>query len=206
MLIDRFLKAVEEGRVEDAGKALEEGCDVNSRGPDGLTALMLAVRNEDCPMASLLLSNGADAEACSGEEMTVVEHALLKCRFPDMFTLLRKYGAVPDQESLDAHFRDACSWFPVDMRKLETLLSLGADPDSRLFGPPALHRAVLQHDGKGRKRDNRPLVRFLLGKGVDPMSLDGEGRSALDKAQEDNGDKEIIDLLTGKMKQPVFRT
>lgn len=192
---DDLLDAVKGGDLERTEELLLSGREVDQRDSDGRTALMLAVRMSRPDLTGLLLEHGADVMAESGCGQSAMEHALLCCKDKTVFQLLLDHGAKLDQDSLDASFRDACSWFPPDLEKLRLLLWLGADPDSKRFGPPSLHLAVLQHASHGRKRDNRGVVSLLLSAGADVKAKTEDGKTALDWAREDNEGSEIIEML-----------
>ena len=55
-----FLEAVRAGDVQAVSRLLESGVDVNARGADGATALLLAANNSE--MVELLLDSGADVD------------------------------------------------------------------------------------------------------------------------------------------------
>ncbi len=58
-----LLEAAEKGKVKRILKALENGADVNTRGPVGRTPLMKAVTHQHLEAAGLLIERGADVNA-----------------------------------------------------------------------------------------------------------------------------------------------
>jgi hypothetical protein len=76
--------------------------------------------------------------------------------------------------------------------KLEALAAAGADLDARdARGRNLLHAAVERH--------NPVAVEFLLGKGLDPLAKDLEGRTPLDIARMATGPSRCLDLLERAM-------
>src|SRR5438552_1936993 len=70
-----LLTAIRNGDYSTAQKLLAAGAGVNSRDPDGTTALMHAVIESDAKMMTLLLDKGADFNAANASGSTALMYA-----------------------------------------------------------------------------------------------------------------------------------
>lgn len=70
-----LLYAVFNGHAAVAGYLLEQGADVDQRGPNGMTPLMVAVRNQNAALVALLLAADADEDLKDFEGRTALAQA-----------------------------------------------------------------------------------------------------------------------------------
>ncbi len=67
---DEFLEAVEMGRINKVQQYINSGGDLNIRGDNGITALMIACDRGHIEIVKLLIAAGADVNAKDDEGFT----------------------------------------------------------------------------------------------------------------------------------------
>jgi ankyrin repeat protein len=152
-----LLVAIRNGDHASVQKLLRAGANVNSRDPDGTTALMHSVLESDVSMMKLLLDSGAEVNARNALDSTALMYAaadfektrLLLNRGADV-KVKGKGGATPMSVAVSAFGST-----PV----LRLLMAKGAEPENRLM------------IGAAQKGDLE-AVRFLLSIGVSPGEAD----------------------------------
>jgi len=70
-----LMRAVAIGNVEIVQSLLEEGADVNERGPRESTALMYAAGGGHTEIVKMLVESGADVDAVEDSGCTALHHA-----------------------------------------------------------------------------------------------------------------------------------
>lgn len=135
--------AVEKGHLEVVRFFVQEGADLEAKGPRGDTVLHEAARQSDLSFAELLLEHGANMEARNDDGDTPIHVA---CQRVDDDTAVRFFvarGAAVDARDTEmgTPLHQAAQWENADA--LRALLEGGADPDAQhLDGWTALHTAA----------------------------------------------------------------
>tara|TARA_Y100001968_G_scaffold308706_1_gene327800 strand:- start:588 stop:971 length:384 start_codon:yes stop_codon:yes gene_type:complete len=97
-----FWTASQLGHIKVVKEHLNNGIDVNSKrnnSPNGSTALALAVAMQHYDMIEFLITNGADVNATSSMDKTVLDYASgTSKKDKQIFDLLRKHGAKTAEE------------------------------------------------------------------------------------------------------------
>lgn len=96
MTLSHFIRA---GDLALVTQAIAAGADVNARGPDGLTPLMIASALGQAQAVALLLTAGADPLAAEPRMGAVAIHKAAQSGSADVIGLLLDYGAFIDQQS-----------------------------------------------------------------------------------------------------------
>lgn len=91
--------AIRVGDLAEVAEVLLSEPDVNRRGPDGLTPLMVAAGLGQAQMVELLLTAGADVLALEPRMGSTSLHKAAQSGIPDTITLLLDHGAFIDQQS-----------------------------------------------------------------------------------------------------------
>ena len=184
------------GRIVDL--LLERRSDINARDEDGKTPLVHAIRNakigreSDLQGLELLLERGADINARDKHGRTPLVHAIgnaaaeLRSNL-QILELLLEWGA-------DVNIPSAVGWTPIQLaiqrgekQAAEILLKYGskAIEGTKLT---LLHETVCKLDAGIEE------VERLLAQGIDPNSLDENGRTPLHEAVKRNYDL-FVELL-----------
>jgi ankyrin repeat protein len=88
-----LLGAVAAGDKAQVGTLIAQGADVNAKGYDGQTPLMIAARYKQKEVAELLIGHGADVNARDSNGMTPLHAAVTKSYNKDIVELLIAKGA-----------------------------------------------------------------------------------------------------------------
>jgi hypothetical protein len=138
-----FFALCQNGTLEEVGRAIKSGANVNAKNGYGVTPLMRAVFENDLEIIELLIKKGADVNAQNENGYSVLMAALDHEKPVEVIHLLRQNGAdvkaknKEGQTALDV-FKDEYSRAQGTERyeALETLL-LGADLPSKTVAAPA---------------------------------------------------------------------
>jgi ankyrin repeat protein len=148
-----LMYAARQGALGTASRLVDAGADVNAAGPDGATALILAIINAHFDVAALLLDRGADPNLADDSGMAALYAAV------DMHTMpavLARPEAKPSGE--------------IDhVKMVELLLERGANVNAQLRAP-LLIRQNLEGD-RGLGAGSTPLMRAAKGGDVVLMRL-----------------------------------
>lgn len=148
-----LMKAAKKGNVNLVKETLKKNVDINAQDKKGATALVVAVRWGTLAMVKLLLDNGARVDTRNDTGLTPLHSAAIR----------------------------------GDMGIIKLLLERGADINEQDYskGRTSLHWVVRMSEGGVEKLAPRipmakavQLIKFLLGKGVDPARVDLEGKTA----------------------------
>jgi len=176
-----LVKAIAEGRVEDARNLLAHGADVNGANPDGTTALMQAAEGSgylpnNMPAIQMLLEKNPNLEAEDKQGRTALYRAVAEGKDEAVNALLAHKADVNHRASDGTTPLFAAVTYGK-MPTLKTLLGAGANfetPDNRGMTP-----LIQAAEGSGYMPNNAPFVQLLLEKGAKVEPQDKQGRSAL---------------------------
>jgi ankyrin repeat protein/predicted Ser/Thr protein kinase len=198
-----LVKAIEEGRVDDARNLLAKGADVNSASPDGTTALMRAAEGNaylpnNVPALTMLLDKHPNIDAQDARGRTALYRAIEEGK-EEAARLLLAHKADPNKKSNDGSTPLLASVMYGRTQVLKTLLESGGDlaiADNQGTTP-----LMLASEGNGYLPNNVPLVETLLAKGAKTDTQDSRGRTALDRAAEE-GKIDAVRLLVESKANP----
>jgi ankyrin repeat protein/predicted Ser/Thr protein kinase len=179
-----LIKAIDEGRMDDARSLIAKGADVNAAKENGITALMQAAMGsaylpDNVPAVKMLLEKKANVDAQDKRGLTALHHAIAEGK-PDAANLLLDAKA-------NLNMKDAAGMTPL-LASIEygrspimkTLLDRGADIEiADVNGTTPLMRAS---EGTAYMPNNAPFVQALLDKGAKIETQDNQGRTALNRA------------------------
>ncbi|HEY6393351.1 MAG TPA: ankyrin repeat domain-containing protein [Bryobacteraceae bacterium] len=179
-----LIKAIDEGRMDDARNLIAKGADVNAANQNGVTALMQAAIGsaylpDNVPAVKMLLEKKANVDAQDKRGLTALHHAVAEGK-TDAANLLLDAKANPNM-------KDAAGMTPllaaVEYGRsaiMKTLLERGADIEiADATGTTPLMRAA---EGSAYAPNNAPFVQALLDKGAKLETQDAQGRTALNRA------------------------
>lgn len=157
------------GNVEGVTNALE-ALDINERGFDGSTALIIATTSGQAEIVKLLLERKADLSLADSKGQTALMHAVIKGHASLVETLLAAGAKVDakDRHGMTALFHAA---FRTDVALIEILLKSGADVNVKdLTGMTPLMCAASKGD--------LATINQLMVAGADPTVRNFEGTNA----------------------------
>ena len=128
----QIVEAAKQGDTPALRTLIKQHADVNTPGPDGMTALDWAARSNDLDMARLLIDAGANVKFANRYGITPLSLAATNGSAP-MIELLLKAGADPN----------------TALPEGETVLMTAART-----GDPAAIKLLLSHDAKVNAREN----------------------------------------------------
>ncbi|MDQ0642959.1 ankyrin repeat domain-containing protein [Microbacterium murale] len=170
----RLLAAASTGDVEGVRTALRDGADLETRGENGMTALIIAAKANHVEAARTLIEAGADVNAQDDIQDSAYLYAGARGH-DEILRLTLESGA--DLSSTNRFGGTAL--IPASERGLlstvQILLDAGVDPNHvNNLDWTALHEAIVLGDGSDAYVE---VVRALLAGGADPAIADGEGAS-----------------------------
>jgi ankyrin repeat protein len=140
------VEAAKAGNVNSVRSLIREHADVNTPGPDGLTALHLAVQADDAPMMQLLLSAGANVNAADRYGITPLSLAATNGNAA-IIEVLIKAGANPNSALPEGETVLMTAARTGNVAAVKVLLSHGADANAKekSFGETALMWAAAEN-------------------------------------------------------------
>ena len=189
--------AAMDGDLEKAQERIAEGADVNAMGPHRrATPLGIAAKQGNVDMVRLLLANGADTSIGS-----IPPLALAAGRGHErVMRLLLAAGADPNQPEggeAPTALLAAARYGRLDGIKL--LVSHGMRVPARYSEEESSPLWVAASNG------HVAVVRYLLGKGLDPSLVDSDGRQPLHMAAME-GHRDVVEALLNAGVRPERRT
>jgi uncharacterized protein len=184
-------RAVATGDVEGVCRAVDAGADVEVRGPERRTPLLLATRAGRPAVARVLLDAGADPDA----QDAIHDSAFLYAGAEGRAEILRMIlDAGADVRSTNRYGGTAL--IPASehahVEVVRMLIAAGVPVDHvNDLGWTAMHEAIVLGNGDA---DHVTVVRLLLEAGADPSIPDGDGVSPRTLAAQ-RGFEEIVAVL-----------
>jgi len=170
-----FRQAIFEGHIEAIKKILDFKFDVNMQDGEGVTPLILAVKEGNYEIVKLLLKNGSDVD-----HKSIYETALMQAvtqGYKDIIKLLLDNKA---DVNVQVHGGEVALWHLIrktDEALFDLLIDYGADINIKTrFGNTMLMEAV--------RLDNIKMVEMLIEKGAKINAVDELGENPLMKAVE----------------------
>ena len=219
-LADRFGEMVAKNDVEGIASELANAVDIDVRGTNGKTALMIVARTGDHGLVHRLLDKGADPNATNVNDGTPIMFAAISGN-PETVALLIDAGANIDAQGSNGWNALMVSAAKGHVETTRLLLDRAADVNAvDIYLWSALHRAAYENrtaivdlltarddldinlrDDHGATalhhaaaNGNREMINLLIEAGADPASLDASGRSALAYAL-DRGHEDLRSVL-----------
>jgi ankyrin repeat protein len=194
-----LVKAIAEGRLDDARKLISGGADVNAANREGTTPLMQAAEGSaylpnNTAAVALLLEQPVKVDTQDTRGRTALYRAVSEGK-EDAARLLLEHKASPNAKAADGStpLMTAVTYGKVGALRL--LLDHGADVDLQdTQGNTALQIAA---EGTAYLPNNVPLVEALLAKGAKIEAQDSRGRTALYRAASE-GKNDALALLIDK--------
>lgn len=201
-----LVKAIEEGRLDDARALLAKGADVNAANKDGITPLMQAATGSaylpnNTPAVTLVLEHNPKIDAQDQHGRTALHHAIEEGKDEVVRLLLARKANVNQKASDGASpLLAAITYGKLNAARL--LMNAGADIDlADAQGTTPLMAAA---EGTAYMPNNAPLVEALLEKNANIEAQDVRGRTPLYRAASE-GKLDAVRLLLDKKANPNAR-
>jgi ankyrin repeat protein len=165
-------QSAEDGNVSAVAELLGGGTAVDSRGPDGATALHFAAESGNVELTDLLLEAGADVATATRNGVTPLALAALNGHHAIIERLL-EHGAAVNELSGEGESALMLAALNGRAEAVRTLLEHGADPN--LVEPYKGQTALMWAAGDG----NAEAVRLLLEAGAALEARSSAGFTAL---------------------------
>jgi ankyrin repeat protein len=198
-----LIKAIAEGRLDDAKNLIAKGADVNAANADGTTALMQAAEGtgylpNNGPAVAMLLDKNASVDLQDKRGRTALYRATAEGKIEAMKLLLAR-KANPNQKASDSSTPLLTAIRFGHLPAANLLLDSGADinaADSDGSTP-----LIIAAEGTGYMPNNVPLVETLLNKNAKVDTQDSRGRTAFYRAAAE-GKTDAARLLLDKKANP----
>jgi ankyrin repeat protein len=198
-----LIKAIGEGRLDDAKNLIANGADVNAASADGTTALMQAAEgsgylSNNAPAVAMLLDKNASVDLQDKRGRTALDRAAAEGKIEAMRILLA-HKANPNHKAADSSTPLLTAIRYGHLPAANLLLDGGADinaADSDGNTP-----LIIAAEGTAYMPNNAPLVEALLNKNARVDTQDSRGRTALYRAAAE-GKTDAARLLLDKKANP----
>jgi uncharacterized protein len=171
-----LLKAALHGDLPEVKHLLAKGADVNEKGPEGQTALMMACATGKKEVVEVLLAKGADVNARSSDGHTALMFDGLGNGNKEVVQLLLDKGADVNAKTNKGATALYFESLIGHKDSVPLLLDKGADVNAKIFdGTTALMVASVTGQAE--------IVRMLLDKGADVNAKTNYGGTALSVAK-----------------------
>jgi ankyrin repeat protein len=187
---DSLLEAVKRQDRSATQALIRQKADVNTKSPDGASALQWAASRNDLSIAELLIKSGAQVDAANDYGVTPLSLAALNGSAP-MLALLLTAGANPNLALPTGETPLMTAARTGNVKAVSTLLIEGAQINAA--EPIAGQTPLLWALSEG----HIPVVRTLVERGADVQQASKAGFTSLMMAAR-VGSQEGVDLLLGK--------
>ena len=192
---EQLFEAVRKNELDTAARLLRDkgsGVDVNQMTSTSVTALYIAMENQNAAMVRMLIQNGADVNAASychlycTYEKPIVTAARLQNE--ELVEMILNSGCLMEGSESYREGKTALQWAAShgNLAMAELLLAHGADINwIGMYFHTAVHYATIA--------DKPAMVRWLLDRGAE-ININGDGRTPLHIAAV-RGNEEIVRAL-----------
>lgn len=187
-----LLKATEKGDVLTVRSLLSKGADVQARGPQGRTALMVAAANGDAVTVQALLANGAEVNSRDDAGWTALIFAAHGGDTPTVQALLTQKAHV-NAKTNDGGTALMRATLRGHTAVVQMLLANGAEANARDKDEQTALLIAVQGG-------HITIVQTLLSSGADVQVKNKDGKTAFDIAQSE-GFSNIAQLLKQAMER-----
>lgn len=179
-----LIKAIAEGRLDDAKALLAKGADVNAANADGTTALMQAAEGSgyipnNAPAVAMVLEKNPKIEAQDNHGRTALYRASAEGK-EDAMRLLLARKADPNHKATDGSTPLLAATTYGRLPAVKLLLTSGAGVD--MADAQANTPLMIAAEGTAYLAQNAPLVEALLAGNPKIEAQDARGRTALYRA------------------------
>ena len=198
-----LIKAIGEGRLDDAKNLIAKGTDVNAANADGTTALMQAAEGSaympnNVPAVAMLLDSQASVDAQDKRGHTALFRATAEGK-DEAMRLLLAHKANPNHKAEDGSTPLLTAVQYGRLPAVNLLLSSGADVE--LANSQRDTPLMIAAEGTAYMPNNVPLVEALLGKNAKVDAQDAKGRTALLRSAAE-GKTDAVRLLLDRKANP----
>ena len=164
---------VKEKRHDVASFLMEKGCNVNHRNHLGVSALTLAVINDDIEMAKLLIQNKADVNNVDEETGAVI----IQSKSIEMTKLLLENGVNVNRDAYDSDFGGMPIWvYAKNDEEADLFIKYGAD----IYDEDIVKRKELWEQRNALMVAKSPkFVKRLIELGCDVNAKDEMGKTPI---------------------------
>jgi ankyrin repeat protein len=204
----KLIDAVKKADVQTVNTLIKQHVNVNTKTPDGTTALHWAVNRDDLTIAKLLIDAGANVKATNDYGMAPLTLACINGSAP-MVDLLLKSGADPNTVFSEGETALMTASRTGSLDAVKLLLNAGANPDAKepnrgqtaimwaaFEGHAAAIKALIEHEADFRvvekggydammyavREGRNDVVQTLLDAGADANAKTPEGTTLLNLA------------------------
>ena len=198
-----LIKAIAEGRLDDARGFLAKGVDVNEANADGTTALMQAAEGSayipnNAPAVAMVLEKNPKIEAQDNHGRTALYRAAAEGK-DEAMRLLLAHKADPNHKGTDGSTALLAATTYGRLPAVKLLLASGAGVD--IADAQANTPLMIAAEGTAYMPQNAPLVEALFAANPKIEAQDARGRTALYRAAAE-GKTDAARLLLDKKANP----
>ena len=176
-----LFRAVNSGREDIVQLLIEEGADIDARGPSELTALMLAVKDQHDSVTKVLLEKGADTAATDESGWTALHQAAHTPGREIAASLLLKHGAAVNAT---CDFGQSPLHIATEQRNNAMIRLLVSNYNANLELQDSVSRTPLHLAIEDTRLGRSAVVTLLLELGADINAKNDKDQDALAAAKQ----------------------